>query len=204
MTSSFTPFRDTALAALLCALFAANANAQTTPPPKGALTGVTLVPNQLPESETLSGVPPNIELKMEGVGLCHVRIRGFTEDNGYLGEQPLAVALPKSAYWSSKSLKAGKYKFVTEINPAVGGALDKCSGKIESVFTVTKPTPVLANVNLAGVSPCPAGWNLVPGSATAGGAYACKPAKPQPKQPCPTKHEWFDDGCTAGCKQVIY
>jgi hypothetical protein len=63
---------------------------------------------------------------------------------------------------------------------------------------------VIANVNLGGLSPCPSGWTLVPGSATAGGAYTCKPAKPQAKQPCPPKHEWFDDGCTAGCKQIVY
>lgn len=57
-------------------------------------------------------------------------------------------------------------------------------------------------VNLP-ANPCPDGWSLVPGSNTGSGAFTCTPKKVAKIQ-CPPKHEWFDEGCSVGCRKLIY
>lgn len=174
---------------------------------KGELKKVLIIPDKLSESQTGSAETPNLEIKLEGSGSCSIRIRGYKTDGAFLGEQTLFASLPKSTYWSSKGLGAGQYKFVVEVNPAVMGALDKCTGKHEVALTVTKSsTQISANQFVPGLvsNPCSNGWTLVTGSVTAAGAFTCKPSKAYPKQPCPPKHEWFEDGCNVGCRQVAY
>jgi hypothetical protein len=91
---------------------------------------------------------------------------------------------------------------------ATATAKSPCQGSLDTTITVTQDMVVAAAaasvpvINLP-ANPCPEGWSLVAGSKTSSGAFTCKPSKPAAKT-CPPKHEWFDDGCTAGCKQIIY
>lgn len=95
---------------------------------------------------------------------------------------------------------------------ATATAKTPCQGKLDTTINVTQDMVVAATsvsggqtapvINLP-ANPCPEGWSVVAGSKTSAGAFTCKPAKPAAKT-CPPKHEWFDDGCTAGCKQAIY
>ncbi|MBL8518666.1 MAG: hypothetical protein JNM76_17005 [Betaproteobacteria bacterium] len=154
-------------------------------------------------------VAPNghVEATVQGTGTCMVRLWVMREgpdgepwslSTQKQGSLPMQFKVDQSM---KGALKEGKYQLQAESVPNVVPSCPKAQ-KTEIVsFKVDEPraAPPMA----AFVNPCPPGWSVIPGSAKAGGAFTCKPVKPAPAQ-CPPKHEWFDDGCVAGCKPVVY
>lgn len=144
-------------------------------------------------------------VNIQGTGQCDVQIA-----TGMVGADGWALTvtenLPKGSFpreWKFKSpipfgnkvapgnLPVGKYTVTARGLPA-----NVCN--LEQHFTTFE---VVAPVNIAPLPTCPEGWTLA--NHNQAGAYTCKPKKPAAAS-CPPKHEWFDDGCSAGCRQVAY
>lgn len=161
--------------------------------PKLTAFSVTAAPPHKVEKPILAVV--------KGEAVC-----GVTIDDGAGKSWDIALtdASSNSKTFGFVYSKAGTFK-------ATATAKSPCQGKLETSITVmhdmavvpasvpSSPTPVVT----LPANPCPEGWSVVPGSKTGAGAFTCKPSKLAART-CPLKHEWFDDGCTAGCRQVIY
>jgi hypothetical protein len=165
----------------------------------GNVTGVTVTPGK-----GLSAT--DFKVTIQGTGQCSISLatgkdgpEGWTKthtENLPLGGFPREWSFNPPALLGSKAVKGnlptGKYTVWANTH-----ATNSCNSNIEhvgsfEVATMQLPPPL---------PKCPEGWVLQ--SSSAGGAYTCKPKPPAPAQ-CPPKHEWFNDGCTAGCKQIIY
>lgn len=164
----------------------------------GSVTGISVTPTK--------GVSATqFTVSIQGTGQCDVQI--VTAKDGADGwVTTLTENLPKGGFpreWKFKppgllgssaaqgALPVGKYTIKARAVPANVCNMTEHSTSFE----------VAAPVNLAPLPKCPEGWTLA--NHTSAGGYTCKPKKPVAGT-CPPKHEWFDDGCSAGCRQVAY
>ena len=51
-------------------------------------------------------------------------------------------------------------------------------------------------------NPCPTGWQLVKNSKN-GDNYACQPVKTKQMVQCPVGLEYYDNGCSIGCRVPV-
>lgn len=165
---------------------------------RAGVTGVSVTP-----AKGLSAT--NFTVKIEGSGQCNIQI-STAKDGSDGWVSTLTTNLPPTtlpAVWKYQppqllgvTAKAGALtpgKYWVSAKSAVGNG---CStAEHVTSFEVAAP------VNLAPLPQCPEGWTLA--NHNGSGAYTCKPKKLPPAQ-CPPKHEWFEEGCTAGCRQVAY
>lgn len=146
-------------------------------------------------------VATNFSIKIDGTGKCGVGMAvSKGGPDGFVWTQ--AANLPTAEFprvWQFQvpagrpPLSKGMY-FVRADGFSEAGC--NTQAHAETSFEVVDP--------VIQIQPhCPDGWSIVPGSSDGSGGYTCKPKKPVAPQ-CPPKHEWFDDGCTVGCKRVIY
>ncbi len=190
------PSTLTSLRQLLCALAITAAGPALA---AGAVTGVTATP-----AKGLSAT--NFTLTIQGTGQCSVAVStakdgadGWSKtlsENLPLGTFPRDWSFTPPALLGSKATKGnlptGKYTVWAHTHATNG-----CTAAAEHLATFE----VAAPIHLAPLPKCPEGWTLQ--NSTSAGGYTCKPKSPAPA-PCPPKHEWFNDGCTAGCRQLVY
>lgn len=147
----------------------------------------------------------NFKINIQGAGQCAVSIATSKDGaDGWvktLTENLPTDALPRDWVFNPPTLLGSK---ATKGNLPVGTytVWAKSTGTNCSMSEKAVSFEVAPVVNLAPLPKCADGWVLAAHDVKSG-EFTCKPKKPT-AQICPPKQEWFDDGCTAGCRKLVY